>query len=372
MTVSGEKSHILHVVPGLVAGGMELTMARVISGLADGRMRHSIVCLKGEPEIGHCLPPSTDVHCMHSRPNELQLPIRLARLIRRVRPTVIHARNWGAWPDTAVARLLARPIVPLILSFHGVGKAGYMPLRRRAASWVLARSASYLFTVSNQARELMVAKWGWPRPKVHVIPNGVDTDYFCPGRRPGNGERVVVGTVGSLRPVKNHALLVRACGELVRRGLDLELRIAGEGGERKNLIGLAKSVGLSDRFKLFGRVEDVPGFLRALDLFVLPSDSEQHPNALNEAMACGIASVATRVGCVDELLQNGRCGKTVSPGNRHQLVAAVNELILDAPLRQQYGSAARRRVCNQYCLEKMLDAYERLYRQVSVSEGTRH
>lgn len=355
------ESHVLHIVPGLMPGGMELGMAKVISGLAGDGRRHSIVCLKGEPEIADRLPESTEIYCLHSYPNELKLPVRLARLIRQVRPTVIHARNWGAWPEVSVGRFLARPPVPLILSFHGLGKAGYMPLRRRAASWALARMATGLFTVSSKSRELMTTRWGWPEDKTQVIPNGVDTDRFRPAPHAHDRKRVVIGTVGNLRTVKNHPLLIQACGDLVRRGVDLEVRIAGEGNQRANTIALAASIGLEDRFKLLGRVDDVPTFLQDLDVFVLSSDSEQHPNALNEAMACGLACVSTRVGCVDELLDKGRCGKIVPPRDRGQLTAAIDGLISDAASRRAYGSVARAQACQRYSLKKMLIAYDSLY-----------
>jgi glycosyltransferase involved in cell wall biosynthesis len=344
---------------------MELAMARVVSGLSNGRMRHSVACLTGTPEIAGHLPASTDIHCMHARSNEPQLPFRLGRLVRQIRPDLVHARNWGAWPDTAAARMLVEPTLPLILSFHGLGKAGYMPLRRRLATWVLARVATRLFAVSGQSRELMIAKWGWPRWKADVIPNGVDTDRFRPADRDRNGNRVIVGTVGNLRPVKNHALLVRACGELAHRGCDLELRIAGEGEERTNLVALAESVGLANRLELAGRVENVPGFLHKLDVFVLSSDSEQHPNALNEAMACGLPCVATRVGCVEELLDGGRCGKIVAPGNVDQMTAAVGELISGPARSRRYASAGRRRACERYSLNNMLLAYDMLYTRLS-------
>lgn len=363
--MSGVPVHVLHVVPGLIPGGMELGMARVINGLRDKDMRHSVACLKGEPRIAEHLPPTTEIHCLRSRPNEPQLPARLARLIRRIRPTVIHARNWGAWPDVAVARFLAPPIVPLIFSFHGLGQAGYMPLRRRLASRALVRLTTCLFTLSEQSKRMLVAHWGWPEKRVDVIPNGVDTNRFRPATAPRETDRFVVGTVGNLRTVKNHALLIRACAAAARDGVDLELRIAGEGAERDKLLGLARSLRFADQLSLVGRIENVPGFLNRLDLFVLSSDSEQHPNALNEAMACGLASVATRVGCVEELLDNGRCGRIVPPGDLEAMTQAIGKLAVDPPARDELGKNARRRVCEVYSLKHMLAAYERLYVKTS-------
>lgn len=356
--------HILHVVPGLLAGGMELMMARVISGLAGRGIRHTVVALREEPQMADRLPPEVPIHVMHSPPNELRLPLRLAKLIREQRPDVIHARNWGAWPDTVAASLLARPRVPVVLSFHGLGRAGYMPWRRRAASYLLARMAATLFTVSEESKRLMVGRWGWPAAKTRVIPNGVDTNRFTPAERPEREGPLVVGTVGNLRPVKNQAMLVAACGRMAAAGCDVELRIAGEGEERDRLLALAESAGLRDRLRLFGRVDDVPGFLGQLDVFALTSDSEQHPNALNEAMACGLPCVATRVGCVDELLGGGRCGRIVSPGDVAALTAALTEFAVDPALRQTLGRLARQRACRHYSLDTMLARYEELYREI--------
>lgn len=361
-------AHVLHVVPGLLPGGMELAMAKVISGISDSGMRHSIAYMKGEPEIADRLPGETELHCLNAQPNELRLPARLSRLIDKVQPTVIHARNWGAWPDTAIARLLSRRKTPLVLSFHGLGRAGYMPLRRRWASWALARMSTRLVTVSGESKELMSAKWGWPAGRVEVIPNGVDTARFTPAPRRSTRQRMVVGTVGNLRPVKNHALLIRACGELVQSGIDLELRIAGEGEERDRLVNLGQSLGMGERLKLAGQIEDVPAFLQDLDVFALSSDSEQHPNALNEALACGLACVATKVGCVAELLDRGRCGRIVPPGDVREMAASIGELLSNCEARYRIAAAARIQACERYSLNNMLGAYRSLYEDLSLRE----
>jgi glycosyltransferase involved in cell wall biosynthesis len=369
---AGKTIQVMHVVPGLGPGGMELAMVRVISGLTGADMRHTVVGLKGDPHVADRLPPETDVRCLRARPNEPQLPARIGWLVRRLRPTVIHARNWGAWPDTALGRLLCLPRPPLIFSFHGLGRAGYMPLRRRMASTMLVNLTNRLFTVSEQTREMLIAHWGWPAGRTEVIHNGVDTERFRPlrGASPGR-RRLAVGTVGNLRAVKNHALLVRAGVELCRRGVDLEIRIAGGGDERPRLLGLAARERFTDRLTLAGRVEDVPAFLNDLDVFVLPSDSEQHPNALNEAMACGVASVATRVGCVEEMLDGGRCGRIVEPGDQPALVAALGELLADEGLRRDLGLAGREHVRRHFSMERMLADYEALYRSTAAGGGAR-
>lgn len=360
MSEHNKKIHVLHVLPGLLAGGMELTTARVIRGLSGAGFRHSIACLKSEPEIAEQLPDDVDIHLFHTKSNELQLPLRLAGLIRRIKPDVIHARNWGAWPDVTVGRFLTWPVVPLIYSFHGLGKAGYMPWRRRAASMVLARMTTHLFTVSRQSRDLMVDHWGWPLERTAVIPNGVDATRFFPAPLP-RAARLIVGSVGNLRPVKNHRLILEAAAPLVKEGLDLEISIAGEGEERPALVELASALGLGDRLCLPGRIEDTPRFFNELDVFILSSDSEQHPNALNEAMACGIPSIGTRVGCVEDLLDGGRCGVIIEPGDVDGLTRTLRNYLTDSELRQSYANLGLQHILENYTLELMLQRYREMY-----------
>lgn len=363
---SGKNLHILHVVPGLAPGGMELSLARVITELSGTGMRHTIACLKGEAEIAERFPRGTEIYCFHSSPNELQLPIRLAKLIRRVRPNVIHARNWGAWPDVALARYSTWPPIPLIFSFHGVGEAGYMPLRRRLASRVLVRLSTCLFTVSENTRQMLVSRWGWPEQNVLVIPNGVDTQRFKPAERSVRRSGVIVGTVGSLRRVKNQALLVGACARLAAEGIDLELRIAGAGPERPKLLRIAESMNFTEQLTLCGHVNDIPDFLRDLDIFVLSSASEAHPNALLEALACGIPCVGTRVGSVAEILDEGRYGQIVEPGNIEEMTQAIRTLIHNTDLHSELRLAGRQRVCDKYSMERMAATYTELYQRISL------
>jgi len=353
--------HVLHVVPGLLPGGMEFTLCRIIRGTAGEGLRHSVACLKGEAEIGAEIAGAASICCMHATPNEPLLFWRLRKLIKQVRPDVIHALNWGAWPDTALARMTLLPPTPLIFTFHGLGRAGRMPLRRRLAFRILPLFTTVLTTVSEGSKRMMVADYGWPGRRVEVIPNGIDSTRFRPPEGPRAGGRLVIGTVGNLRPVKNHAVLVRAAAELAAQGIDLELRVAGEGPRRKALEELAESLKFSGRLRLLGFVEDVGEFLHGLDIFVLPSDSEQHPICLLEAMASALPCVASDVGGVGEMLDGGRCGKLVPPGQPRPLARAIAELASSDPLRRSIGLAARQRVRECYNLQRMCDSYRQLY-----------
>lgn len=358
---------VLHVVSVLRAvGGLELLLTRLLEWMKGSGIRHSIACLQGEAELRDRFDESVAIYCLKSRPNDIRLPWRLVRLLRRVRPTVISAYNWGAWPDVAVARLAAMPSVPLIFNFHGLDYTGKMPLRRRIACRILAEITTRLLTVSDASRQFLASATGIPGRRIGVIPNGIDVDYFepaCPGRPPE--KRLIVGTAGSLKPIKNQAMLIRAVAELAAKGMDMELLIAGSGPDASCLAQLSRDLNADSHVQLVGHQEDVPAFLRRLDVFVLPSDTEAHPISLLEAMACGLPCVATRVGGVEEVLDGGRVGMLIDPGDQKALEDALARLAGRPELRAELGKAARQRVCERYSKDRMVDAYVRMYRDLS-------
>lgn len=351
---------------------MELALSRVINGLLPLGMTHSIAVLKGEAIIRDRIDPSVRIHCLHAGARDPGVPLRLKQLIDRERPTVIHCRNLGAWPEIAVARLLARPRVPLVFSFHGLAEARPVSWRWRMLSRLLARLTSRLFTVSAASRQFLVEHIGLRGAAIEVIPNGVDTARFGPpgGPRPA-AEVLVVGTVGSLLPVKNQELLVRACATLIGQGTRLRLEIAGEGPARQDLQRVIDALGIADHVVLRGQVADIPGFLHSLDLFVLPSDSEAHPNALSEAMACGLPCIASRVGGIPEIVDEGRAARLFPRGDEAALTEALRALALDADARRALGQAACQLVAERYSMQVMLQRYAALYGGLSGSQAAR-
>lgn len=364
--------HILHVVPMLGIGGLELAMARVISAMPEGQMRQSVCCLRGEPLIQDRLAADVQVHCMHVERADAvgrrTLPWRLAKLLRGIRPDVIHARNWSAWPDIAIASRLVRTRIPLIWSFHGLCGSEPIPLRRRLAFRLLAAMTSRIFAVSRAAKDILVKDVGLR--DVDVILNGVDTVCFKPSGWPAGGGELHIGSVGSLTPWKNHALAIEALALLTRDGMPCRLSIAGEGWERDNLSRLAARLGVQNRVALVGNIADVPAFLNSLDMFVLPSKTEAHPNALLEAMASGLPCVATAVGGCVEVLNRGTCGVLVPDGNAAAMAGALSDLAKSPDRRQGLGRAARDRVIQRYSLDRMIESYRRMYMAAASRRGS--
>ncbi len=359
------KLHLLHVVPTLRAGGMEMALSRVVNGLLAEEMSHTIVVLKGEAIIRDLFDPAVHIHCFHARPHDASVPVQLHRLIHAERPSVIHARNLGAWFDVALARLSVWPVTPLVFSFHGLAETKPLSWRWRLMSRALARATSFIFTVSHGSKRFLTDEMRVPASRVAVIPNGVDTTRFFPLPPPSPHRECRVGTLGSLTPVKNQAMLIKACSRLLQEGCDLRLDIAGEGPERPALEHLIQSLGMAEKIRLTGHIADTPGFLRALDVFVLPSDSEAHPNALSEAMACGLPCLASRVGGIPEILDDGRGGMMFDPGDERGLAAGLQTLLGSPAIRQAFGAAAWKRIREHYSLHVMMESYRTLYLRLS-------
>jgi glycosyltransferase involved in cell wall biosynthesis len=231
---------------------------------------------------------------------------------------------------------------------------------------------------SHEVRRFTLRAEKAPPEKVLVIPNGIDTARFSDG----DGNRVrsslgipgtaqVVGTVGTVKPVKGQDVLFDAVAPLFSRLSDLVVLVAGNCSSpwASELRSRVARAGLGERFRFLGGREDVPDFLAALDVFVLPSRSEGMSNALLEAMAASRAVVATRVGGNAEALDEGAAGRVVPAGEPGAMGEALAELLQDEPRRVVLGGRAGERARMEYDLSIMLDRTERLYDR--VLEGSR-
>ena len=210
--------------------------------------------------------------------------------------------------------------------------------------------------------------------KVVTIPNGIEVDRYAAGRRergralfdlPADG--VVVGTLGSIKPVKGQVDLFEAMRPMFSRRPDLWLVLAGAAGSRyaADLRERVRQAGLSDRVLFPGELEQVSDALAAFDLFVLPSHSEGMSNALIEAMAAGRPIVATDVGGAAECLDGGTAGVLVPARDPGRLREAIADLLASPSRRAELGAEAARRARREYALDRMLARYEDLYRDVT-------
>jgi sugar transferase (PEP-CTERM/EpsH1 system associated) len=372
-----ERPVVAHVIHSLATGGLENGVVNLVNS-AGPEFRHVIVCLTEAGAMRDRLKPDVEVFAIGKRPgNDLRAVWRLVGLLRRVRPAIVHSRNWAAFDGVLAARLARVPVV--IHGEHGrdISDPHGRNRRRNRARRVLSPLVTRFVTVSRDLERWLVEDVGVAARKVLTIHNGVHLDRFVrtgtPEARRVLGlppEALIVGTVGRLDPVKDQAGLVRSFAALLRGQPDAFLVIAGEGPCRPELTRLIGELGVERRVRLLGDCPDIPLVLSAMDLFVLPSIAEGLSNTVLEAMAAGLPVVATRVGGSPEMVEDGVTGRLVAPQDPGALTEAISIYLEDAHLRAIHGKASRQRATERFGLERMCEAYIDLYSRLRPGGAT--
>ena len=291
--------------------------------------------------------------------NELDLrPVpKIRRLIRAEAYDIVHFH-------TKRAHALS-PWLP-----HGGKRPRYVVTRRmdypQAKNWYTHRlynsCVDAVIAISRPIADVLIQA-GVAADRIRVIHSGIDAGRFAAreGAQTSCGDALVVGTVAHLEKRKGHRYLLEAAQLLKGRGYAFKLMLAGSGSLRQPLEEMAQALGLAEQVSFFGFVSDVPKFLASLDIFALPSLYEGLGVAALEAMAAGKAVVASRVGGLAELVNDGETGLLVPPGNARELAAAIAKLIEDKELRSSFGHKGAARVRDQFTMQEMAKKTEACY-----------
>lgn len=266
---------------------------------------------------------------------------------------------------------------PVLVKFGNSGEFGEVQVSSRSARgrlrlWGLRHYADICVVLDQSAeRELLAA--GFRRERVLRMPNGIDTAAHAPRRPRGEAKRAlglqgrrVALFAGRLVPQKSLDTLLRAVLAARAECPSLLLVIAGEGPERARLEQQAEALGLPGHVRFIGAVNDVRPWMEAADIFVLPSVSEGQSNALLEAMAAGLACVATDVGGTADLLEQGRCGRLVPPRDVQAISQALSALAEDPLAADRLGELARQRVMEHFDLRVVGARYTGLYERLTA------
>ena len=207
---------------------------------------------------------------------------------------------------------------------------------------------------------------GVQQDRVRIVENGIDIESFSRGQPilknlPKFKNRKIVGFVGRLVREKGLTFLLEAAKSIVAMDSNVTFVLAGDGPDQDYLGQLVKEYGLEDEIVFLGPLSELPDTYASFDIFVLPSLNEGMPMAVLEAMASGRPVVATRIGAVPQLLQDGESGLLVSPGDATQLAAAIRRLLDSPALRQKLGAQGHQRVCEHFSAEAMAEKYLEIY-----------
>jgi glycosyltransferase involved in cell wall biosynthesis len=382
---------VLRVIARLNVGGPALHVAYLTAGLAERGYDTTLVAgtiARGEESMAFVADAQnvhvetlSELHREISPIRDLRAILRLARLIRRERPTILHTHTAKAGAVGRIAALLAGGARPPIIvhTFHGHVLRGYfgrtMTFGFRTLERWLARTTTSLVAVSPEVRDDLVALRVAPASKFTVVRLGIDLAHRIASdgaqrretrRQMGlRGDDVfVVGWVGRMTAVKNTDSLVRALQTLVDLGVDARLLLVGDGPDRDHLERYAHELGVMKRCLFLGYQEDVSRFYDAIDALVLPSVNEGTPVSVIEALAAERPAVATRVGGTPDIIRDGIDGFLVDPADSEELAARLAELARDATRRAAMGAAGRARVLERYAVGRLIDDIDRLYREL--------
>lgn len=380
-TSGAPRLKVLHVVSHLGLGGTENGVLKVIAGLGSLDFEHSLCAVrKIDESFASRLDSRTPVFTAGSARPGFQFPLfRLARIMRKVHPHIVHTRNFGALEAVAAARLAHVPLV--IHSEHGyeIEILSGLPLRRRLLCSALYRMSDGLFTVTRDLRSYHSGQSWLDIERFRVLPNGVDIEKFSPRShraaelRSALGipaSRLVIGSVGRFVPIKDYGTLLRAAAILAGRGMDIHVLLVGKGPESQKLRAqVAGTPELAGRVSFPGATDRAADSFNAMDIFVLPSISEGMSNTMIEAMASGLPVAATCVGGNREVMGAEPDGGFFRPGDFHGLAEVLAPYVNDSNLRRSAGAAARRRAVEQFSLTGMIERYRELYLELALRQG---
>jgi len=378
--MSSAPIRILHLATGFQIGGAEMQLVNLVRGLDRSRFECLVMSLTGPGPIEARLAVAgIAAHHIDLSRRPVSDGARLVRLVRAFQPRIL--QSWLYHADLVASFL--RPLVgwPELawnlrcsnahqLSGVAIGDFGLKALA------MLSRFPAAVVANAESGRCFHLELGYRPR-RWAVIPNGFDVERFRPD--PGAKARltsmlglspdtVTVGIVGRLDPLKDHAGFLRAAAIAAQACPALQVIGIGGGVEPTNpiLAVLARDSGLGQRLHLLGHRDNVETLTAGLDIAVSSSISEGFPNAVGEAMACGVPCVVTDVG--DSALLLGECGRVVPAGDPGALAAAIGDMVaLGAAGRAALGASARARIVAQFSIPLMVERYARLYAEISGS-----
>jgi sugar transferase (PEP-CTERM/EpsH1 system associated) len=368
---------VVHVLFRLDYGGMENGIVNVVNGLPANEFRHAIIAMTEFTSFRDRIKRTdVEVYALHKKAGkDLGSYVRLYKLLRKLQPTVVHTRNIGTMDCAFIAWLAGVPV--RIHGEHGWdvhdpdGLSRKYAFLRRAFNPFVSR----FVTVSQDLQRWLIDRIGIAANKIVHICNGVDTTKFQPrtvaAGAPLPADRfppgcVIVGSTLRFQAIKDPMNLVNAFIGLRKKlqgsAVDVRLLMIGDGALRDAAQAKLAEAQVDHAAWLPGSSDDIPAYLRAMDIYVLGSLREGISNTVLEAMSTGIPLIVTKTGGNVELVEPGVVGQYVPVGNAAALTEALLPYVTDSALRKKHGLAARLRAEKEYSLTRMLRDYGDLYR----------
>jgi glycosyltransferase involved in cell wall biosynthesis len=370
-------SRVAYLITGLAHGGAETQLVQLALRMQMRGWKVRVITLippQAYTEQLHNAGVRVDTLGMTRKVPDPRALFRLARMLRREPPHILHAHMFHANLLARLARLITSVCV-LICTAHSTYESpdGASDLKEITWREWAYRLTDSLCDLTTQISQTGLERYVWvkavPQHKICVVPNGVDINRFRPDARARfevrselklHDDCFVWLAVGRFDYAKDYSNLLHAFAQLSHE--DAFLLIAGQGPLKSRMESLAHQLGIAQKVLFLGIRQDVPRLMNAADGYVMSSFYEGLPMVLLEASASGLPIVATDVGGNRELVLNGQTGYLVSPRDAEALSAAMRRLMnMPVESRNQLGVRGRERVLALYSLDRVVDQWEQLY-----------
>jgi len=348
---------ILHTEASLGWGGQEIRILTEARGVA----RRGHVVAIAAPADSRILPAAAgygiEAIALPIGRKNLRGLFALRALLRQRHFDVVNTHSSTDSWLAALGRVGLAAAPPLVRTRHISAAIPGDP----ASRWLYKHATRHIVTTGERLRNQVIAATGVDASRVVSIPTGIDLARYAPGdareARRSLGlapDGFVVGIVATMRGWKGHSYLFEAYARLGDPAA--RLLAVGDGPQRENLGALARELGIQDRVVFPGNQEDVVPWMRAMDVYCLPSwANEGVPQGLMQAMACRIPVISTPVGSIDEIVADGDTGLLVPPKDAEALRAAIERLRTDAALRERIAAAGHREAQARFGDDRMVD-----------------
>lgn len=268
------------------------------------------------------------------------------------------------WPAAVAAKLLQKKVIFVRHQRDSI---------RNTTRWLINNHVDRAIAVSGAVRDVMVNS-GVDPEKIEVIYNAIDPEQFNPDKVNRADAReelgidnddIVIGTVGKLRHGKGVFEIIHAAHALAGKYPALRLLFVGDGPERQPMERELKRLSMNDRVIFTGLRDDVERMYAAMDIFVLPSYNEGLPTVLIESMAMAKPVIATTIGGMPEVINDGIDGILISPKDQAALAGAIVRYIDDAGFAERAASAGRKKIEERFSVRVMGDNFERVFRNMA-------
>jgi glycosyltransferase involved in cell wall biosynthesis len=364
-----KKLKVVHIVPMLSPGGAERVAVHIVRGLNRQRYEPAVISFTGrlDCDLDRLLEEAgIEVRYLGKRPGfDYRMYSRLHPVLRDCRPDIVHTHLHVL--RYALPSLLLLRHASLLHTVHNLAEREIEPRAR----WIQRYAFNHGVVPVAVAKEVALSLERLYRiSPCRVISNGIPTDrYACPkiprkdwrAREGFCDEDVLFVCVARFAPQKNHALLLKAFAQGPASDPSAHLVLVGDGVLREQTEQQADVLGLARQVHFLGLRTDIPEALGAMDVFVLSSDYEGNPLSVMEAMASSLPVVSTAAGGVPDLVQSGKEGLLVQPGDVRGLSDAMVSLLRNREARESFGMAAAQRAKENFDVSAMVQAYEEVY-----------